>query len=232
MDFSGAIAIFFNTIAQATTDDGGVLNWLTTKFEAGGGFMWPILICLILGLAFCFERLWTLTSSKTNTKKFIIQVKRALESGGLEQAKQVCANTKGPVASVFHAGLLRADEGLEAAEKAIIAYGGIEMGFLERGMIWISLFISLAPMLGFTGTVQGMIAAFDAIKEAAQISPAIVADGIAIALLTTLFGLVVAMILQVFYNFLVSRIDRLVGDMEEASIELIDALYELQSRKK
>lgn len=232
MDFSGVIAIFFNTIAQATTDNGGVLNWLTTKFEAGGGFMWPILICLILGLAFCFERLWTLTSSKTNTKKFIIQVKRSLDDGGIEQAKQVCANTKGPVASVFHAGLLRADEGLEAAEKAIIAYGGIEMGFLERGMIWISLFISLAPMLGFTGTVQGMIAAFDAIKEAAQISPAIVADGIAIALLTTLFGLVVAMILQVFYNFLVSRIDRLVGDMEEASIELIDALYELQSRKK
>ena len=232
MDFSGVIALFFNTIAQVTTDNGGVLNWLTTKFEAGGGFMWPILICLILGLAFCFERLWTLTSSKTNTKKFIIQVKRSLDDGGIEQAKQVCANTKGPVASVFHAGLLRADEGLEAAEKAIIAYGGIEMGFLERGMIWISLFISLAPMLGFTGTVQGMIAAFDAIKEAAQISPAIVADGIAIALLTTLFGLVVAMILQVFYNFLVSRIDRLVGDMEEASIELIDALYELQSRKK
>jgi biopolymer transport protein ExbB len=232
MDFSGVIAIFFNTIAQTTSDNGGVLNWLTTKFEAGGGFMWPILIVLILGLAFCFERLWTLTSSKTNTKKFIIQVKRSLDDGGIEQAKQVCANTKGPVASVFHAGLLRADEGLEAAEKAIIAYGGIEMGFLERGMIWISLFISIAPMLGFTGTVQGMISAFDAIKEAAQISPAIVADGIAIALLTTLFGLVVAMILQVFYNFLVSRIDRLVGDMEEASIELIDALYELKAKRK
>ena len=231
MDFSGVIAIFFNTIAQATNGDEGVLNWLTTKFEAGGGFMWPILICLILGLAFCFERLWTLTSSKTNTKKFILQVKRALDEGGIEQAKQVCANTKGPVASVFHAGLLRADEGLEAAEKAIIAYGGIEMGFLERGMIWISLFISIAPMLGFTGTVQGMISAFDAIKEAAQISPAIVADGIAIALLTTLFGLVVAMILQVFYNLLISKIDRLVGDMEEASIELIDALYEIKARK-
>lgn len=231
MDFSGVIAIFFNTIAQATNGDEGVLNWLTTKFEAGGGFMWPILICLILGLAFCFERLWTLTNSKTNTKKFILQVKRALDEGGIEQAKQVCANTKGPVASVFHAGLLRADEGLEAAEKAIIAYGGIEMGFLERGMIWISLFISIAPMLGFTGTVQGMISAFDAIKEAAQISPAIVADGIAIALLTTLFGLVVAMILQVFYNLLISKIDRLVGDMEEASIELIDALYEIKARK-
>jgi biopolymer transport protein ExbB len=193
--------------------------------------MHPILGCLIVGLAFCIERLWTLTRSKTNTKKFILQVKRALDNGGIEQAKQLCANTRGPVASVFHAGLLRADEGLEAAEKAIIAYGGIEMGFLERGTIWISLFISLAPMLGFTGTVQGMITAFDAIKEAAQISPAIVADGIAVALLTTLFGLVVAMILQVFYNFIVSRIDRLVGDMEEASIELIDALYELKVKK-
>ncbi|MBK9099879.1 MAG: MotA/TolQ/ExbB proton channel family protein [bacterium] len=230
MDFSGVIAISFNTIAQATNDS-GVLNWLSSKYEAGGFFMHPILGCLIVGLAFCIERLWTLTRSKTNTKKFILQVKRALEDGGIEQAKQVCANTRGPVASVFHAGLLRADEGLDAAEKAIIAYGGIEMGFLERGLIWISLFISLAPMLGFTGTVQGMIAAFDAIKEAAQISPAIVADGIAVALLTTLFGLVVAMILQVFYNYLVSRIDRLVGDMEEASIELIDALYELQTRK-
>jgi len=230
MDFTGVIAIFFNTIAQATNDS-GVLNWLSTKYEAGGFFMHPILGCLIFGLAFCFERLWTLSRSTTNTKKFILQVKRALDDGGIEQAKEVCSNTRGPVASVFHAGLLRADEGLDAAEKAIIAYGGIEMGFLERGLIWISLFISLAPMLGFTGTVQGMIAAFDAIKEAAQISPAIVADGIAVALLTTLFGLVVAMLLQVFYNYLVSRIDSLVSDMELASIELIDALYELKTKK-
>ncbi len=127
---------------------------------------------------------------------------------------------------------LRADEGMEAAEKAIIAYGGIEMSFLERGLIWISTFITIAPMLGFTGTVQGMITAFDAIKEAAQISPAIVADGISVALLTTLFGLVVAMILQVFYNYFIARIDRLVGDMEESSIELIDALYEYKTAKK
>jgi len=230
MDFSGLISSFYNVIAQTTNESGGALNWLTEKFEAGGGFMWPILICLVLGLAFSFERLWTLTRSKTNTKKFIIQVKRSLEDGGIEQAKELCANTRGPVASVFHAGLLRANEGLDAAEKAIIAYGGIEMSFLERGLIWISLFISIAPMLGFTGTVQGMINAFDAIKEAAQISPAIVADGIAVALLTTLFGLVVAMILQVFYNLLISKIDRLVGDMEEASIELIDALYEIQHK--
>ena len=232
MDLSSIIASLYNVIAQTTTtDSGGALNWLSEKFVAGGGFMYPILGCLVLGLGFVLERLWTLTRSKTDTKKFIVNVKRALDEGGIEAAKELCANTRGPVASVFHAGLLRADEGLEAAEKAIIAYGGIEMGFLEKGLIWISLFISLAPMLGFTGTVQGMINAFDAIKEQAQISPSVVADGISIALLTTLFGLVVAMILQVFYNYLVALIDRLVGDMEEASIELIDALYELQSKK-
>ncbi len=230
MDFTGVYASLYNVIAQATNDGGGALNWLATKFEAGGGFMYPILASLALGLAFCFERLWTLSRSKTNTKKFIVNVKRALDEGGIEGAKELCANTRGPVASVFYAGLLRADEGLEAAEKAIIAYGGIEMGFLERNMIWVSTFITIAPMLGFTGTVQGMVEAFDSIKEAAQISPAVVADGISVALLTTLFGLVCAMILQVFYNYLISVIDRLVGDMEEASVELIDSLYEIQKK--
>jgi len=230
MDFTTTIASIFNIIAQAT-NDGGVMNYLTEKYTAGGGFMHPILASLIIGLAFSFERLYTLTKARTNTKKFIVDVKRALTSGGVEAAKKVCENTSGPVASVFYAGLLRYDEGIDAAEKAIIAYGGIEMGFLERGLIWISTFITIAPMLGFTGTVQGMIQAFDAIKEAAQISPAVVAEGISVALLTTLFGLVVAMILQVFYNYFVSRIDRLVGDMEQSSIELIDALYEIKTKK-
>jgi biopolymer transport protein ExbB len=230
MDFTTTIASIFNILAQAT-NDGGVLNYLTEKYTAGGIFMHPILASLIIGLAFSFERLWTLTKARTNTKKFIVDVKRALTSGGVEAAKKVCENTSGPVASVFYAGLLRYDEGLDAAEKAIIAYGGIEMGFLERGLIWISTFITIAPMLGFTGTVQGMIEAFDAIKEAAQISPAVVAEGISVALLTTLFGLVVAMILQVFYNYFISRIDRLVSDMEQSSIELIDALYEIKVKK-
>jgi len=230
MDFISTIASIFNVIAQAT-NEGGVMNWLTEKYNAGGGFMHPILASLIIGLGFSFERLWTLTRAKTNTKKFIVDVKKALQNGGVDAAKKVCENTRGPVASVFYAGLLRYDEGLEAAEKAIMAYGGIEMGFLERGLIWISTFITIAPMLGFTGTVQGMIEAFDAIKEAAQISPAVVAEGISVALLTTLFGLVVAMILQVFYNYFVSRIDRLVGDMEQSSIELIDALYEMKGKK-
>ena len=232
MQFAGIISSILNFIVQTNQDTGGALNWLTEKFEAGGGFMWPILGCLVLGLAFSLERLWTLSRARVNTKDFIVKVKKALDEGGVDAAMEVCANTRGPIASVFHAGLLRADEGLDAAEKAIIAYGGIEMNFLERGMIWISTFITIAPMLGFTGTVQGMIEAFDAIKEAAQISPAVVAEGISVALLTTLFGLVVAIILQVFYNYFVSRIDRLVGDMEESSIELIDALYELKSKRQ
>ena len=225
------ISSIFSILAQATQNQ-SALNWLSEKYVAGGIFMHPILACFVLGLAFVIERMWTLSRAKVNTKDFILNVKKALDEGGVEAAKELCANTRGPVASVFHAGLLRADEGLEAAEKAIIAYGGIEMGFLEKGLIWISTFITLAPMLGFTGTVQGMITAFDAIKEAAQISPAIVANGIAIALLTTLFGLVVAMILQVFYNYFVAKIDRLVADMEESSVELIDALYELKIHKK
>lgn len=231
MEFALILSSIVSVIGQATNDS-GALNWLVTKYEAGGIFMHPILACLVLGLAFCIERFWTLSRARVNTKDFIVKVTKALNEGGVESAKEVCANTRGPVASVFHAGLLRADEGLEAAEKAIIAYGGIEMSFLEKGMIWISTFITIAPMLGFTGTVQGMITAFDSIKEAAQISPAIVADGISVALLTTLFGLVVAMILQVAYNYFISRIDRLVGDMEESSIELIDALYELKTVKK
>lgn len=215
-----------NLIAQ----QGGAMNWLTEKYVAGGGFMHPILACLIIGLAFSIERFWTLTRSSINTKTFIVKVKEALKAGGVEQAKELCMNTRGPVASVFYAGLLRADEGLESVEKAVMAYGAIEMGFLERGLIWINTCITIAPMLGFTGTVQGMIESFDAIAAANQISPSIVATGIAVALLTTLFGLVVAMILQTIYNYFVSRIDRLVADMEESSIELIDALYEIKSK--
>lgn len=214
----------------AQVEDSGVLNYLQSKFVAGGGFMWPILASLVIGLGFYFERMWTLSRASMNTRKFIVKVKEALTSGGVEAAMKVCENTRGSIASVFHAGLLRADEGIEAAEKAIMAYGAIEMGFLERGLIWISTFISIAPMLGFTGTVQGMIEAFDAIAEAAQISPGIVATGISVALLTTLFGLVTAMILQIFYNFFVAKIDKLVADMEESSIELIDALYELKKK--
>lgn len=221
--------IFAFVLAQV--QDQSVISYLQQKFIEGGGFMWPILGCLVIGLGFVFERMWTLSRASVNTKKFIVEVKDALNKGGVDAAIKLCENSRGSIASVFHAGLLRADEGLEASEKAIMAYGAIEMGFLEKGLIWISTFIAIAPMLGFTGTVQGMIQAFDAIKEAAQISPGVVAGGISVALLTTLFGLVVAMILQVFYNYFVSRIDKIISDMEESSIELIDALYELKSKK-
>ena len=214
--------------AQAT--DSGVLTFLQTKFNEGGGFMWPILISLVAGLAFSFERFWTLSRASMDTRKFVVRIKEALARGGVNEAIKVCENSSGSISSVFHAGLLRAHEGLDAAEKAIMAYGAIEMGFLEKGLIWISTFIVIAPMLGFTGTVSGMITAFDDIKSAASISPSVVAGGISQALLTTLFGLVVAMILQVLYNYFVSRIDKLVADMEESSIELVDALYEMKKK--
>lgn len=220
----------FITLVLGQVQDQGIITYLQQKFIEGGLFMWPILGCLVIGLGFVFERLYTLSKASVNTKKFIVQVKDALNKGGVPEAIKLCENSRGSIASVFHAGLLRADEGLDAAEKAIMAYGAIETGFLEKGLIWISLFISLAPMLGFTGTVQGMIQAFDAIKEAAQISPGVVAGGISVALLTTLFGLVVAMTLQAFYNYFVSRIDKIISDMEESSIELIDALYEIKKK--
>lgn len=229
MDYTGFVLVF---LQAPPPEEQGVMNLLVQKFIEGGFFMWPILLCMIAGLAFSFERVWTLSKATVNVRKFIVDVKRALDEGGVDKAIQVCANTRGPVASVFQAGLLRAHEGIEAAEKAIIAYGGIEMAFLEKGLVWISLFISLAPMLGFTGTVQGMIQAFDAIKEARNISPEVVAGGISVALLTTLFGLIVAMFLQTLYNYFVSRIDRLVADMEESSIELIDSLAMMQQGKK
>ncbi|PID59564.1 MAG: flagellar motor protein MotA [Ignavibacteriae bacterium] len=213
-------------IAQA--ESSSPLSYLQEKFVQGGFFMWPILIVLVVGLAFSFVKLWSLSRSTMNTKKFIVQVKEKLSNGGVSEAMKLCENTRGSIASVFHAGLLRADEGVEAAEKAIMTYGAIEMSFLERGLIWISLFISVAPMLGFTGTVMGMIGAFDDIAAANQMSPSIVASGISEALLTTLFGLIVAIILQFFYNYFVSKVDRIVGDMEESSIELIDTLYEMK----
>ena len=199
-------------------------------FIQGGGFMWPILALLVLGIAISLERLWTLTRASINTRKFIAKIRDALKEGGVEAAIEVCANTRGPVASIFHAGLLRADQGVEAVEKAIMNAGTVEMAFLERGLIWLATIISLAPMLGFTGTVWGMILSFRAIEEANDISPAIVAHGIAVALLTTLFGLVVAITIQIAHNYFVSKIDRLVVDMEEGSFELVDALIELQKK--
>jgi len=197
-------------------------------FLDGGEFMWPILAIFIVGLAFVIERFWTLTRASVNTRKFLGRIRIALEEGGIAAATEECEKTPGPVASIFHAGLSRADKGLEHVEKAITTAGSLEMAFLERGMIVLSTVIVLAPLLGFTGTVWGMIQAFDAIKVQNDISPAIVASGISQALLTTLFGLVVAMLIQIFNNYFTSRIDKLIIDMEESSVELIEALGDIK----
>lgn len=198
--------------------------------DGGWQFMGIVLLCLILGLAVAIERIITLNLATTNTKKLLGDVENALASGGVDAAKEVCRNTQGPVASIFVQGLMRMSEGLDMVEKSIIAYGSVEMGKLEKGMVWISLFISLAPMLGFMGTVIGMIEAFDAIAEAGDVSPALVAGGIKVALLTTVGGLIVAVILQLFYNYLVSKIDSLVNSMEDASITLVDILVKNQAK--
>lgn len=200
-------------------------QWLKGLFIDGGvGFMSLVILCLVLGLALSIERVIYLNLATTNTTKLLRNVEDALASGGVEAAKEVCRNTRGPVASIFYQGLDRSHEGIENAEKAVIAYGSVQMGLLEKGLSWIALFIALAPMLGFLGTVLGMIEAFDAIGRANNISPSIVADGIKVALITTVTGLVVAIILQVFYNYIVSKIDGLVNKMEDASISLVDLL--------
>ena len=217
------------TLAQdgddAASEDLSFHQELKKRFiEGGPGFMGIVLLCLILGLAIAIERIIFLNLSTTNTKKLTQNVEDALASGGIEAAKEVCRNTKGPVASIFYQGLDRADEDIDAAEKAVVAYGGVQMGQLEKNVSWISLFIALAPMLGFMGTVIGMIQAFDKIEAAGDMQPSLVAGGIKVALLTTVFGLIVAIILQIFYNYIIAKIDSIVNDMEDASITLMDLL--------
>jgi biopolymer transport protein ExbB len=192
--------------------------------EGGPEFMGIVLLTLIFGLAIAIERIIYLTLSSSNTKKLLSQLSDALENGGVEKAKDICRETRGPVASIFYQGLLRYDQGIEEVEKSIVSYGSVITGRLESGVSWISLFIALAPMLGFMGTVIGMIQAFDDIAAAGDISPQIVATGIKVALLTTVFGLIVAIILQIFYNYIISKIDNLVNDMEDSSISFIDMI--------
>ncbi len=213
-------------IQAQVAEDPSFQQIIKTKFiEGGPEFMGIVLIALILGLALCIERIIYLNMATTNNAKLLEDIDGALSSGGVEAAKEVCRNTRGPVASIFYQGLDRMEEGLEMVEKSIIAYGSVQMGNLERGISWISLFIALAPMLGFMGTVIGMIGAFDAIEAAGDISPSLVAGGIKVALLTTVFGLIVAIILQIFYNYIVAKVDSIVNSMEDASISLVDLLY-------
>jgi len=217
------------TEAEAPT---GIHKQIKTKFiEGGAAFMSFVLLALIFGLALCIERIIYLNLASTNTKKLLQSLEDALNEGGVEAAKEVCRNTRGPVASIFYQGLDRIDEGVDVVEKSVVSYGSVQMGLLEKNLTWISLFIALAPMLGFMGTVIGMIDAFDKIQAMGDISATAVAGGIKVALITTVSGLIVAMILQLFYNYIVSKIDSIVNTMEDASISLLDILVKYNMKK-
>jgi len=197
---------------------------LIELFNQGGPFMYPILILFIFGLAICLERVYTLAKASLATKRFIPKINTALKDEGVDAAMKVCKETPGPIPAIFHAGLSRVDQGVEIVEKSIESAGSVEMAFLEKGMIWLATVITVAPMLGFAGTVSGMVKAFKDIAAANNISPAIVASGISEALLTTLFGLIVGITIQIFYNLFTARVDGIIVDMEENSINLIDTI--------
>ncbi|MBQ4498921.1 MAG: MotA/TolQ/ExbB proton channel family protein [Alistipes sp.] len=219
--------------AEATEDlQGEPMHFALMKKFLEGGWEWmlPVLVCLVLGLAIAIERILYLTFAQINTKKFVARVEELLNSEGVEAAKEFCRNTRGPIASIYYQGLMRYDQGLEAVEKAVVSYGSVQQGHMESGLSWISLFIALSPSLGFMGTVVGMIQAFDDIQAQATISPTVVAGGIKVALLTTLMGLISAVILQVFFNYILSKIESQVVKMEDTSITLVDMLTAYSKR--
>lgn len=214
-----------------TSADKNLHTVLKEKFADGGpGWMATVLICLIIGIAFAIERIFYLNLASVNSKKLIEKVDKALEEGGVEKAKDVCRNERGPLAGVFCQGLERYEEGLDSVEKSIVSYGGVEMGKLEKNLSWIGLCMALGPMLGFMGTVVGMVQAFDDIEKQGDISPTIVAGGMKVALLTTVFGLITAIILQIFYNYILSKIDAIVNDMERATIEFMDIMIKNKNK--
>ncbi len=213
----------FDLMAQGETSSG--FQVLKKQFiEGGWQFMSLVLICLILGLAFCIERIITLNLATTNTDRLMSRIDERLAEGDVDGAMEVAKSTPGPTASVLYEGLRNTHNGPDAVEKAITSYGSVQMGLLEKGLVWIALFIAIAPMLGFMGTVIGMIQAFDRIEAVGDLSPSVVAGGIKVALLTTVFGLIVAIILQIFYNYIVSKIDGIVNRMEDASVGLVDVM--------
>ncbi len=224
------------TTTETEAEEGTIValhKSMKTKFiEGGAGFMAATLLCLIFGLALCIERIIYLSLSKTNTKALLAKVEKALQEGGIEKAMEVCRNTRGPVASIFYQGLSRYDEGIDVVEKTVSSYGGVQLGQLEKNLSWISLFISIAPSLGFLGTIIGMIQAFDKIQQVGDISATVVAGGIKVALLTTLLGLVIAIILQLFYNYILSLVEGLVNEMEDSSISLLDLVVEYNANQK
>ncbi len=210
----------------------GIHKVIKQKFiEGGASFMGIVVLCLILGLALAIERIIYLNLSSTNAQKLLEKIETTLNEQGVEAALEVCRNTRGPIASIFYQGLSRMDEGVDVIEKTVVSYGSVQMGLLEKGMTWIQLFIAIAPMLGFMGTVIGMIGAFDAIAKAGEISASLVASGIQVALLTTVTGLIVAIILQVFLNYITSKIDAIVNEMEDSSISLLDIVVKYNQKK-
>ena len=218
----------------AVVEEGGMHKELKTKFiEGDAGFMSLVAIALVLGLAFCIERIIYLSLAEVDVKKLMAKVEEALEKGDVEGAKTVCRNTRGPIASICYQGLMRIDEGLDVVERSVVSYGGVQAGYLEKGCSWITLFIAMAPSLGFLGTVIGMVMAFDQIQIAGDISPTVVAGGMKVALITTIFGLIVALILQVFYNYILSKIEAITSQMEDSSITLLDLImkYNLKYKK-
>jgi biopolymer transport protein ExbB len=224
-------------VAEAPAEEAGGLvalhKTLKTKFiEGGAGFMALTLVTLVFGLALCIERIIYLSLSKTNTKELLNNIEAALKNGGIEKALEICRNTRGPVASIFYQGLSRYDEGIDVVEKTVASYGGVQLGLLEKNLSWITLFIAIAPSLGFLGTIIGMIEAFDKIQQVGDISATVVAGGIKVALLTTLLGLIIAVVLQLFYNYILSLVEGLVNEMEDSSISLLDIVVEYDAAQK
>ncbi len=218
----------------AVVEEGGIHKEIKTKYiEGGADFMSLVSIALVIGLAFCIERIVYLSLAEVNTKKLMANLEAALEKGDVEGAKTICRNTRGPVASICYQGLMRIDEGLDVVERSVVSFGGVQAGYLEKGCSWITLFIAMAPSLGFIGTVVGMVMAFDQIQQAGDISPTVVAGGMKVALITTIFGLIVALVLQLFYNYILAKIEEITSQMEDSSITLLDIImkYNLKYKK-
>jgi biopolymer transport protein ExbB len=223
-----------DAVAVAADEEGGLHKELKTKFiEGTASFMSLVAVALVIGLAFCIERIIYLSLAEINTKKFIKEIEDALEKGDVEAAKEIARSTRGPIASIYYQGLMRIDQGTDVVERSVVSYGGVQAGYLEKGCSWITLFIAMAPSLGFLGTVIGMVQAFDKIQQVGDISPTVVAGGMKVALITTIFGLIVALILQVFYNYVLSKIEAITSDMEDSSISLLDMVikYNLKYKK-
>ena len=233
----GSVSVMAQDAAPAETavvEEGGIHKELKTKFiEGDAGFMALPAIALVIGLAFCIERIVYLSLAEVNAKKLMGKIEEALEKGDVEGAKNIARNTRGPVASICYQGLMRIDEGLDVVERSVVSYGGVQAGYLEKGCSWITLFIAMAPSLGFIGTVVGMVMAFDDIQQAGDISPTVVAGGMKVALITTIFGLIVALVLQVFYNYILAKIEEITSQMEDSSITLLDIImkYNLKYKK-